>query len=79
LQEEETDEIRFQVQYRNLVNDEGVRVTYESIDAIYTGNETTFFSNSLIVTYDWLYLYIEEAGEDTEVLTVTVTVTCITV
>jgi hypothetical protein len=69
--------IRFNVQYRNLVNDEGIRVTDEPIDAVYAGTETTVFPNPLIAAGDWLHLFIQEAGEDTE--TLTVTITCITV
>jgi hypothetical protein len=54
-----------------------VRVTYEPIDAVYAEIETTVFSNLFIAADDWLNHFIEEVGEDTDVLTVTIT--CITV
>ena len=85
--------VDFHIECRQSVNEIGVNITDEPIQAIYAGTETTVFSNDYLTKDNWLYLEIviregtietpiegqpAEPPVDGEILgLLTITITCI--
>ena len=85
--------VEFHIECRQSVNEIGINVTDEPIQAMYDGTETTVFSNDYLSKDNWLYLEIIvregtietpvevqpiEAPVDGEILgLLTITITCV--
>lgn len=48
----------FHIEQRSSVNETGITVTDSAIQAVYSGTETTIFSNPLLSANSWLYVNI---------------------
>jgi hypothetical protein len=65
-------QLGFSIEHRSSVNLTGTMITAATIQAVYSGTETTVFSNPVLSANNWLYLNITDVSGTVGMLTITI-------